>query len=191
MNIKQLKIALGTLKRILYDTRLDTLGYCGKNVRLEYPISFHNPKNVFLEDNVIVKSDSLVLNTTGKLIMKKNSGAAQKFTVKNRFFFESVKLRLADVEKDVIVGEDARIGANVTILCGVTIGRGCIVGAGTVIRKSTPPYSIIVGNPAKVVKFVFTPEEIVEHEKNLYQEKERLSLESLKENQESYIGKIL
>ena len=112
MNIKQLKIALGTLKRILYDTRLDTLGYCGKNVRLEYPISFHNPKNVFLEDNVIVKSDSLVVNTTGKLIMKKNSGAAQKFTVitgnhhpvKNRFFFESVKLRLADVEKDVIVG---------------------------------------------------------------------------------------
>lgn len=199
MNIKQLKIALGTLKRILYDTRLDTLGYCGKNVRLEYPISFHNPKNVFLEDNVIVKSDSLVLNTTGKLIMKKNSVAAQKFTVitgnhhpvKNRFLFESVKLRLADVEKDVIVGEDARIGANVTILCGVTIGRGCIVGAGTVIRKSTPPYSIIVGNPAKVVKFVFTPEEIVEHEKNLYQEKERLSLESLKENQESYIGKIL
>ena len=95
------------------------------------------------------------------------------------------------MEKDVIVGEDAHIGANVTILCGVTIGRGCIVGAGTVIRKSTPPYSIIVGNPAKVVKFVFTPEEIVEHEKNLYQEKERLSLESLKENQESYIGKIL
>ncbi|KAB4218105.1 hypothetical protein GAP53_10840 [Bacteroides uniformis] len=81
MNIKQLKIALGALKRCFYDTRLDNLGFCGKNVKLEYPISFHNPRNVFLEDNVIIKSDSLVINTTGKLIMKKNSGAAQRFTV--------------------------------------------------------------------------------------------------------------
>ena len=51
MNIKQLKIALGALKRCFYDTRLDNLGFCGKNVNLEYPISFHNPRNVFLEDN--------------------------------------------------------------------------------------------------------------------------------------------
>lgn len=51
MNIKQLKIALGALKRCFYDTRLDNLGFCGKNVKLEYPISFHNPRNVFLEDN--------------------------------------------------------------------------------------------------------------------------------------------
>lgn len=47
MNIKQLKIALGALKRCFYDTRLDNLGFCGKNVKLEYPISFHNPRNVF------------------------------------------------------------------------------------------------------------------------------------------------
>lgn len=40
MNIKQLKIALGALKRCFYDTRLDNLGFCGKNVKLEYPISF-------------------------------------------------------------------------------------------------------------------------------------------------------
>lgn len=106
MNIKQLKIALGALKRCFYDTRLDNLGFCGKNVKLEYPISFHNPRNVFLEDNVIIKSDSLVINTTGKLIMKKNSGAAQRFTVitgnhhpvKNKLFFESVKHRLADIQ---------------------------------------------------------------------------------------------
>lgn len=113
MNIKQLKIALGTLKRILYDTRLDTLGYCGKNVRLEYPISFHNPKNVFLEDNVIVKSDSLVVNTTGKLIMKKNSGAAQKFTVitgnhhpvKNRFFLSLLNCVLQMWKKMLLWGK--------------------------------------------------------------------------------------
>lgn len=199
MNIKQLRTALGALKKCFYDTRLDKLGFCGKNVKLEYPISFHNPRNVFLEDNVIIKSDSLVINTTGKLIMKKNSGAAQRFTVitgnhhpiKNNFFFESVKYRLADIEKDVIVEEDARIGANVTILCGVTIGRGCIIGAGIVVRKSTPPYSIVIGNPAKVIKFVFSPEDIIEHELRLYPETERFSLDTLKKYQETYIGKTL
>ena len=73
MNIRQLRIALGTLKKFFYDTRLDKLGFCGKNVRLEYPISFHNPQNIFLEDNVVIKSESLVLNTTGKLIILKSA----------------------------------------------------------------------------------------------------------------------
>ena len=58
MNIKQLKIALGALKRCFYDTRLDNLGFCGKNVKLEYPISFHNTRNVFLEDYVIKNYES-------------------------------------------------------------------------------------------------------------------------------------
>ena len=98
---------------------------------------------------------------------------------------------MADIEKDVIVEEDARIGANVTILCGVTIGRGCIIGAGTVVRKSTPPYSIVIGNPAKVIKFVFSPEDIIEHELRLYPETERCSLDTLKKYQETYIGKTL
>lgn len=199
MNIKQLRIALGALKRCFYDTRLDNLGFCGKNVKLEYPISFHNPRNIFLEDNVIIKSESLVINTTGKLIMKRNSGAAQRFTVitgnhhpvKNRLFFEAVKYRLADIEKDVIIEEDVRIGANVTILCGVTIGRGSIIGAGSVIRKSTPPYSIVIGNPAKIIKFVFSPQDIVEHELKLYPEKERIPFSVLLSYQKDYIGKQL
>lgn len=51
---------------------------------------------------------------------------------------------MADIEKDVIVEEDARIGANVTILCGVTIGRGSIIGAGSVIRKTLPPILLLL-----------------------------------------------
>lgn len=75
--------------------------------------------------------------------------------------------------------------------CGVTIGRGSIIGAGSVIRKNTPPYSIVIGNPARVIKFVLSPEDIAEHELNLYPETERLSLDILKKHQETYIGKTL
>ena len=55
-------------------------------------------------------------------------------------------------EKPVIIEDDVWIGSRVTILPGVTIGKGCIVGASAVVTKSCPPYSIVAGNPAVVVK---------------------------------------
>ena len=60
------------------------------------------------------------------------------------------------------------VGCNVTILKGVTIGRGSVVAAGAVVTKSCPPYSIIGGVPAKIIKQRFTIDEIVKHEEILY-----------------------
>lgn len=50
-----------------------------------------------------------------------------------------------------IVKKSASIGANATILCGVTIGEYAMVGSGAVVTKNVPPYSLIVGNPGKIV----------------------------------------
>ena len=54
--------------------------------------------------------------------------------------------------KPVIIEDDVWIGARVIILPGVTVKRGCIIGAGTVLTKTFPEYSIIAGNPGRVVK---------------------------------------
>ena len=54
--------------------------------------------------------------------------------------------------KPVTIGNDVWIGSRVTILPGVTIHDGCIIGAGAVVSKDVPPYSVAVGNPARVVK---------------------------------------
>lgn len=54
--------------------------------------------------------------------------------------------------KKVIIGNDVWIGSRVTILPGVQIGDGCVIGASCVVSKSIPPYSIVVGNPARIVK---------------------------------------
>ncbi len=51
-----------------------------------------------------------------------------------------------------LVQRRASIGSNATILCGVTIGDGAIVGAGSVVTKDVPPYTIVVGNPARVLR---------------------------------------
>ena len=52
------------------------------------------------------------------------------------------------------VKKRASIGSNATIICGITIGEGAIVGAGSVVTKDVPPYTIVAGNPARVLRKV-------------------------------------
>ena len=56
--------------------------------------------------------------------------------------------------KPIKICDDAWIGMNVIILKGVTIGEGAIVGAGSVVVKDVPAWSVVAGNPAKVVKYL-------------------------------------
>jgi acetyltransferase-like isoleucine patch superfamily enzyme len=58
--------------------------------------------------------------------------------------------------KEVIIESDVWIGARVTILGGVKIGVGAIVAAGAVVTKDVPPYSIVGGVPAKLIKYRFS-----------------------------------
>ncbi len=52
----------------------------------------------------------------------------------------------------LIIGNDVWIGARATILSGVTIGDGAVIGAGSVVTKNVEPYSIVAGNPAKLIR---------------------------------------
>jgi len=50
-----------------------------------------------------------------------------------------------------VVKKSASIGANATIVCGVTIGEYALIGSGTVVTKDVPPYSLVVGNPGRII----------------------------------------
>lgn len=54
--------------------------------------------------------------------------------------------------RQIIIADEVWIGANCVVLGGVTIGKHSIVGAGSVVTKNIPPYSVAVGNPAKVIR---------------------------------------
>ena len=51
----------------------------------------------------------------------------------------------------------ASVGSNATILCGVTVGEGAMVGAGSVVTRDVPPYTVVAGNPARVLRKVSLP----------------------------------
>lgn len=176
-----------TLYRRYFVYSRKKFGYIAKDVNLIPPIYISNPENVYLYgDNGL--NNATILTVNAKFIMKAHSGSAgglrvvtgNHAMVLGRFYrtiTESEKPKGWD--KDVVVEEDVWIGCNVTLLSGVTVGRGCTIAAGAVVAKSTPPYAVIGGVPAKFIKFKWTIDEILEHEAALYPEEERFTREEL------------
>jgi acetyltransferase-like isoleucine patch superfamily enzyme len=68
--------------------------------------------------------------------------------------------------KKIIIKNDVWIGTRAIILDGVTIGNGAIIGANAVVTKDIPPYAIVVGSPAKIIRYRFEPNKIKELEES-------------------------
>jgi serine acetyltransferase len=99
---------------------------------------------------------------------------------------KDVSIKLPKHDKGITICEDVFVIYKVTILDGVTIGRGAIVGTGSVVRRSVPPYAIVLGNPAKIIGFRFTPAQIIQHETELYPKNKRIPIEELEMNYKIY-----
>lgn len=84
---------------------------------------------------------------------------------------------------DIEVGDDVWIGYNSLILSGVKIGQGAVVAAGSVVTKDVPPYAIVGGVPAKVIKYRFDEKLI---EKLLKLDYGKLTIEQIKQNKDLF-----
>ena len=95
-----------------------------------------------------------------------------------------------DVTRPTNIGDDVWVGAGSIIMAGVTIGDGAIIAAGSVVTKDVPPYAIVGGVPAKILRYRFDegvrkallklkwwnlPEEVLKQNIELFQ-KEKLSI---------------
>lgn len=93
--------------------------------------------SVTIGNNVLIGSGCLISDTDSHPI-----------DWEDRLYDRNEKTRKAPI----VIKDNAFIGARSIILKGVTIGEGAVIGAGSVVSKDVPPYSIVCGNPARVVK---------------------------------------
>jgi acetyltransferase-like isoleucine patch superfamily enzyme len=181
------------LYRNYFQVRRSRFGYIDPSARVRYPILIKGIENVFLHENSHIMGHSLIITTCAKFILMRNSAAAEGLTVvtgnhpsKIGEWFYRIAADDIQTARDIIVEEDVWLGSHVTLLSGTSIGRGSIIGSGAVCRSRVPPYAITAGNPAKIVGFRFLPEEILEHEKGLYCESERIEENILIHNYKTY-----
>lgn len=109
----------------------------------------------------IGKYCSIAKNVTIMLGGEHNTSLASQYPFgKRRDVFTNAFPRDNKKSTDVTIGNDVWIGRSVLILSGITIGDGAVIGAGAVVSKDIPPYSIAVGNPIRIIKYRFSPDQI-------------------------------
>ena len=175
-----------------------SMKYCGKSVYLRPTCSdLKGLWNMSIGDGSSIPKGSVFYCTEAPLTIGKKVifgphptiiTGDHRTDVVGKFIMDSHE-KLPENDAPVVIEDDVWAGANVTILKGVMIGRGSIIAAGAVVTKSCPPYSIIGGVPAKVLKFRFTIDEILEHERILYPENERHSRQELEQQRGSFLKK--
>jgi acetyltransferase-like isoleucine patch superfamily enzyme len=142
---------------ILNNTEVDRFSYVGRNCLIQ---------NAKIGSFCSIANDVII--GLGKHPLSYFSTSPLFYKKRNTFNYPIVKQDLEFDEYELIsIGSDVWIGARAIILDGVEIGHGAIIAANSLVNKNVPPYSIVGGIPAKVIKYRFT-DEIIEkllHEK--------------------------
>ena len=104
------------------------------------------------KDRIIEDSDTSILSV---VLIGRYTSVANDVLFETELVSQLVK---ANMQRQIIIGNDVRIGDHVIISDGVRIGNGAVVTAGAVVIEDVPPYAIVMGNPARVVKYRYSPE---------------------------------
>jgi len=89
-----------------------------------------------------------------------NKKAVSIFSFDNQWHISGLFPSLTVSRGPIVIGNDVWVGRGAFILDGVNIGDGAIVGAMSVVAKDVPPYAVVVGNPARVVHYRYSEDQI-------------------------------
>ena len=163
---------------------------CGKNVIFSPTTSYFLYKNISIGNDVsIAKGVSFIASIShiyigNKVVFGPNviiRGGVHSSHIIGKLMVEYQNNdKLATDDKPVVISDDVWVQPGAIILKGVHIGRGAIIEAGSVVNDNVPPYAIVGGIPAKVIKFRWGISDILKHESLLYLEEERISEAILK-----------
>lgn len=126
-------------------------GNIGENSMVRQGVHIIMGDRMKIGNNVSIMYNFVCMSRGGVVIEDNVSIAANTQILTNNHDEKQHRILLC---KPVVIKKNAWIGAGVTILPGVTIGENAIVGAASVVTKDVPPNTIVVGNPARVLRKV-------------------------------------
>ena len=123
----------------------------GEKSSIRNPVTVVEPNKVKMGKNSIIMNNALLMASGGIEIGDCTMLAAHAKLISNDHdLYDRSILTMVPIK----IGNHVWVGAGATILKGVTVGDHAIIGGGSVVTKDVPPYAVVVGNPAKVVKYL-------------------------------------
>ncbi len=171
MPVSRIKRVLNVIRNFLvFRIRYPWIKY-GRNVHCQWSVFFWSPhRDMTLGNDIGIGVRSVFLcdlQMGNKVMIAPHVAFINKYDhrydVVGRTMWDSGR----GDDCKVIVGDDVWIGHGAIILSPLRIGQGSVIAAGSVVTRDVPPYAVVAGVPAKIIRMRFTPEQIVAHEKIL------------------------
>lgn len=138
------------------------------------PLGVYSYQNIYVGDNVNLGYRPILIAAQSKIVIGNQVLFGPQVTIRGGNHridllgrhMASVKAKEKRPEDDpgVVIEDDVWVGTRAIILAGVTIGRGAVVAAGAFVTKPVPPYAIVAGSPARILRMRWSEDEIAEHE---------------------------
>jgi acetyltransferase-like isoleucine patch superfamily enzyme len=166
-----LKSALNSIRSVLLFKFKYRWIKAGKGIHCQWSTRFWSPRlHILIGDHVGIGQSCLFQADTeiGNQVM---IAASVAFLNSDDHNYDVVGKAMWDSGRGdkfkIIIESDVWIGHGAILLAPVRVGQGAIVAAGSVVVKDVAPFSIVGGNPAKLIKMRFTPEQLDEHKRLL------------------------
>lgn len=165
----------------------------GENCFVGYDVKFH--KHHYVDSMIETGADCgfsehVDVDFTGGLKLGNKvwlSEGVKVLTHNHSLGLDKSNLDKGCIVTPLVIQDFVWIGTRAIIMPGVKeIGRFAMISADSFVNTKIPPYAIVMGNPAKVIGFMKTPEEILEYEKNRFDEKDRIPAEIIYGNYDKY-----
>jgi len=145
------------VKKMLHKIKLKRTKFkeIGKNIEIAYNFKFIYPENITIKEHTYI-GPNCTIYAHAEIFILRGTIIGPNLTIysANHNFSNNPTTIPYDKKLNkskIYIGENVWIGGNVILLPKTKIGEGSIIGAGSVIAKEIPPFSIVVGNPARII----------------------------------------